>query len=328
MSITMNKKTIIIISIAAGVALLVAVLVLVNTPGSSGPGANDRQKHINSLMKFMTDENAMEIDPDKIEKFEINEAKIIQNVILEKTTVCSGEDVMVTVVGHNPNGSDASLAYRIGDKRGNPAIIRFNNPGKREFSVIVQDEGSHVDFKEMEVDVVDCPDRAQLVVEGKLAGLKSEEAEFEVVKKSGIDEQCTYEWDFGDGQKTSGKYGYITHSYALRDQKAIQSTFTVRVKATDGGGRTAEGRCSVSLPNIHYMSSLLNDSIIPAPVRELSRHERPGLRSPGLLQEHIRCRCILLRRSNRGPALRIIGEQFSSKDQPGEPHGCFPHISR
>lgn len=280
MAFTMSKKSIALVSIAAGFLLLVVILVLVRSDDPSGTDGGDRQKHFNSLMKFMTDESEMEIDPEKIEKFDITEAKIIQNVILEKTTVCAGEDFMVTVAGQNPNGSDASLAYRIGDRRGNPAILRFMKPGKREFYVIAQDSGSHVDFREVEINVVECPDRAQLIVEGKLAGLKSEEAEFEVVKRSGIGESCTYEWDFGDGSKKSGVYGYVTHNYALRDQKSIQSSFTVTVKASDTDGRTAEGRCSISLPNIHFMSSLLNDSIIPAqyesfPALKGSRYEVP-----------------------------------------------------
>lgn len=281
MPITIDKKkTLIVIGAAAAVILIIILYALVSKPDSADGNPGEKQKHINSLFNFMTDVSEMKIDPDKIEKFEINQAKIIQDVILEKKTVCSGEDFLVTVVGHNPNGSDANLAYRVGDARGNPAIIRFIKPGKREFYVVVQDEGSHIDFKKVDINVVDCPDRVQLVLEGKLASLKSEEAEFEVVKKTGIGERCTYEWDFGDGSKTNGTYGYITHNYALRDQKAFQSAFTVTVKATDSEGRTATGRCSISLPNTHYISSLLNDAIIPAqynsfPVLKGSYYEVP-----------------------------------------------------
>ncbi len=281
MAITMDKKkAVIVISAAVAVAVIIILFVLINRPDSADSKPVDRQKHINSLFNFMTDESEMKIDPDKIEKFEINQAKIIQDVILEKKTVCSGEDVLVTVAAQNPNGSDANLAYRVGDTRGNPAVIRFIKPGKREFYVVVQDEGSHIDFKKVDINVVDCPDRVQLVLEGKLASLKSEEAEFEVVKKTGIGERCTYEWDFGDGSKATGTYGYITHNYALRDQKAFQSTFTVKVNATDSDGRTATGRCSISLPNTHYISSLLNDAIIPAqynsfPVLKGSYYEVP-----------------------------------------------------
>ncbi len=279
MAVTMDKKQIVLIS-AAALAGIIIILFFVSRHGSDNGKPTDKQKHINSLFNFMTDESEIKIDPDKIEKFEINQAKIIQDVILEKKTVCSGEDFLVTVVGHNPNGSDANLAYRIGDMRGNPVILRFNKPGKREFYVIAQDGGSHVDFKPVKIDVVDCPDKLQLVVTGKLSNLKSEEAEFEVVKKSGIGERCTFEWDFGDGSKTTGSYGYTTHNYALRSQKAFQSTFTVTVKAIDQEGHTATGRCSISLPNTHYISSLLNDAIIPAryesfPVLKGSYYEIP-----------------------------------------------------
>ncbi len=281
MVINMDKKKVVIASIAgSALIILIIVLALINKKDSNDNDPADKQKHINSLFNFMTDENAIKLDPDRIEKFEINQAKIIQDVILEKKTVCSGEDVLVTVIGHNPNGSDANLAYRIGDMRGNPAVLRFKKPGKREFYVVAQDGGSHVDFKPVEIDVIDCPDRIQIVLEGKLSSLKSEEAEFEVVKKTGIGERCSYEWDFGDGSKTSSTYGYITHNYALRNQKAFQSTFTVKVKATDDEGRTATGRCSISLPNTHYISSLLNDAIIPAqynsfPVLKGSCYEAP-----------------------------------------------------
>jgi hypothetical protein len=280
LAINIDKKKAVIASIAGAVVIVLIIIALINGKGSADRNQAEKQKQINSLFNFMTGEGEIKIDPDKIEKFEVTQAKIIQDVILEKKTVCSGEDVLVTVVGHNPNGSDANLAYRISDTRGNPAILRFIKPGKREFYVVAQDGGSHVDFKPVVIDVVDCPDKIQLVLEGKLASLKSEEAEFEVVKKTGIGERCTYEWDFGDGSKTTGAYGYITHNYALRDQKAFQSTFTATVKATDSEGRTATGRCSISLPNTHYISSLLNDAIIPAqynsfPVLKGSYYEVP-----------------------------------------------------
>lgn len=251
-------------SMPAVALIAVIAIIFMVAGGPAGRKEKEKQKQLNNVFNFMTQEEEFKPENENIDRYEISREKIIQEIKLEKTTVCAGEDVMVTVTGRNPGGDDGNLVYRIGNIRGNPAILRFNRTGTREFYVVARNEGTGIDFKKVEIEVVDCPGKAFLVVDGKLASLKSEEAEFEVLKKSGIGNQCTYEWKFGDGSTAKSDHGFTTHNYALRDQKSFQSSFTITVTATDTEGRSATGRCSISFPNIHYFSSMMNDMIIPA----------------------------------------------------------------
>ena len=266
----MKRKYLII-----GIFIVIAVSLLFfffwnDSPSTSDdPSAGDKEKlsQLHDIFQFMSpgkdSQPVQEFDPNKVNTYEIEEANIIKDVIVEKNPVCINEDFMVKVIARNPNGPDEHLVYRIQNKLGNPAILRYTKAGMKEFYVVVRDEGKHIDFKKVQITVRECPGKAAVVLYSRLHSLKPETAQFEVINQEGLVGKCTYEWDFGDHKRMKTVTGYTEHSYATRDQTTLQSSFLVKVKITDSLNQTASGRTTVSFPNIHYLSKLMGSAVLP-----------------------------------------------------------------
>ncbi|TAL34499.1 MAG: hypothetical protein EPN93_12330 [Spirochaetes bacterium] len=262
----MTRKNILIIAVAA-VAIILGIIL---TRGEKDPAEDKKSaksKEYAGLLDFLTapdnEPESKEVNPDEVPSYEIEEAKIIKDVIVEKDPVCSGEDFKVTVVAHNPNGPDKHLVYRIGDKMGNPAILRFTQPGTREFYVVARDEGKHIDHRVVQVQVQDCPGKPVVVLKARMHHTIPETGMFEVTSEKGLTGTCTYEWDFGDGKKTTTNTGYATHTYADRVQSELQSSYVISLKVTDSLNKAVDIRASLSFPNIHYISKLMGQPILP-----------------------------------------------------------------
>ncbi|MBN1531032.1 MAG: PKD domain-containing protein [Spirochaetes bacterium] len=237
------------------------------TSDDASGGEKEKLSRLHSLFQFMDSDNesrpVQEFHPDNVKTYQIEKANLIRDVIIEKNPVCVNEDFMVRVIAKNPNGPDEHLVYRIQNKLGNPAILRYTRAGLKEFYVVVRDEGMHIDFKKVQVNVLDCPGRNAVILRGRLHNLKSETAQFEVTSQEGLAGKCTYLWDFGDKKKATTSTGYVEHSYATREQRTLQSSFLVTVKVIDSLHQTAIGRTTISFPNIHYLSRLMGSAVLP-----------------------------------------------------------------
>ncbi len=212
-----------------------------------------------------------------VNTYEIERANLIRDVIIEKNPVCTNEDFLVTVIAKNPNGKDEHLVYRIQNKMGNPAILKYSKPGKREFYIVVRDEGKHIDFKKVSVTVKECRDRLTVSLYSRLHNLKPETALFEVTNQERLAGKCTYTWDFGDGTTATTDTGYVEHNYGEREQDALQSSFLVTVKVTDSQGQTGTGRTTVSFPNVHYLTKLMGSPVLPVIYDQFPRVTDTGI---------------------------------------------------
>jgi len=262
-----DRKNLVRLGIPALVVIVLAALYLRGRNEESPTREGRRADRYTGLFRFMTfspdDETTLPLDPSKIDTYEIEEEKFIQRVVVEKDPVCTGEDFMVTVEASNPNGPDANLVTRIGNRPGNPAVLRFTRAGDREFYVVVRDEGKHIEYRKVTVKVRDCPDRPSVALRASLHATRPETGEFEVTETKGLSAPLSYEWDFGDGTTRKSAAGYAMHNYALREQNRFLSSFLARVTVTDGKRNRAEGRATLSLPNIHYVSKMMGSPIIP-----------------------------------------------------------------
>ncbi|HQQ49777.1 MAG TPA: hypothetical protein PLZ29_01160, partial [Spirochaetota bacterium] len=164
------KRIYIIIGIIAAVILVFIFLIHTNNDKSNNDDPSKNQSLLN-IFQFMSQQEQSEelppVDPEKVETYEIEQANFIKDIILEKNPVCAGEDFKVTVIAKNPFGSDAHLVYRISNKLGNPAIMRFNKAGQREFYVTVRDEGKHIDMRKVQITVVECADKPLVVLSAR-----------------------------------------------------------------------------------------------------------------------------------------------------------------
>lgn len=264
----MNPKIKRIIALAAPLVLLALLLAYLTRPvkttsGEGTPGEKGVLNLLNFINSSGDEEKPADFDPSRIKTYEIEEEKFIKSVAIEKNPVCAGEDFMVTVALANPNGPLSSLVTRIGNQSGNPAILRFERGGEREFYIVVRDEGKHIEFRKMTINVQECPDKPIVHLQARLHSTLADTAEFEVLEQKGLSGKCVYNWDFGDGIYLKTETGTAQHNYAKREQNQFLSTFTVKVTVTDALNKQAMGRASVSLPNIHYISRMMGSPSIP-----------------------------------------------------------------
>ncbi|HXK65896.1 MAG TPA: hypothetical protein PK348_06490, partial [Spirochaetota bacterium] len=126
------KRTYIITGIIIFCIAAFVLILSVNKSNQQDDTSSKTQSLLN-VFQFMSAPEPQEeippVDPEKVETYEIEQANFIKEIILEKNPVCAGEDFKVTVIAKNPFGPDAHLVYRISNKLGNPAILRFTKAG-------------------------------------------------------------------------------------------------------------------------------------------------------------------------------------------------------
>jgi hypothetical protein len=187
-------------------------------------------------------------------------APIIDEVLVEKDEVCSGEENLITVRAHTPNGTDAFLHYVIGSESGPQVPLRaFLGPdGKVEMPKIrvfgQKNAATEIDIPPYRVK--DCrPARMVTVVPRLLPNTQDEyELQARILETSPKDgpgaerfEPVSYTWKFGDGSEETTKVPRVIHSYEARSHERMVSNFLVAVEVKDSSGATLKGRRSLEI---------------------------------------------------------------------------------
>ncbi len=251
--------------IALGVLIIVGALVYIRPNEKKSPEKEEIRKSYSMgdyLMMMSSDKVDKSFDASGIKPYEVKRTPFIRNVILEKNTVCVGEDFLVTIESNDPEGRDADLISSIGPSMGNPVIMRFTIPGKHKIIATVRDF-KRIDTKVEEIEVVECSSKPAVYLEARLHPFRMEEGEFEVMKLQNLKGNCTYEWDFGDGKSTTTTRGYTTHNYGLRDQKRFNTSYMVKVTVTDEKQVSVTARASLDFPNIQWISGHMGSMSVP-----------------------------------------------------------------
>jgi hypothetical protein len=89
------------------------------------------------------------------------------------------------------------------------------------------------------------------------------EVDYEIVEKTGLEGDCTYEWDFGDGKGVTTTAGIVSHNYGDREQKSYTSTFMTKVTITDEKGTGVTARTNITFANIQWLSTRMGTTVIP-----------------------------------------------------------------
>ncbi len=193
---------------------------------------------------------------------------IVDEVRVEKAEVCSGEDNLITVRAHTPDGNDAYLHYTVGDGTGQRIPVRVwrnDADGSYELprvTVFTRDNVS-VTVPVPAYRVKDCePERLVHVMSRRQPNT---DADFEflaqVVDKPGAPGQprtppfvpVRYVWTFDDAatQTTSGPM--VSHTLASgAGTTSLYDQHLVRVDVYDAAGRKETGRSSLQLLNTSF----------------------------------------------------------------------------
>ncbi len=198
-------------------------------------------------------------------------APIIDKIIVEKPEVCEGEENLITIEAHSPDGNDAGLRYLVHGTAGRSVPLRtrdnVEDPDAPPRSVlVVSDNGSTTSAPIPPYEIKRCAASARLRVRHFLLPNSTAEYRFEAKMIAGVSPgqprpakfeladftPVRFEWDFGDGQQTTTREPYIEHSYELRDQRTFYTYHLVKVTAFDERGRVVVGRDALEIMNPAY----------------------------------------------------------------------------
>ena len=251
--------------VAVGSILLIGLVLVLRGGGEKESALADKDpaSAMNFYMNlFSSSDGKPDIDPSKVDTFEVERKNFIRKVHLEKETVCAGDDFEVRVDARDPDGREKDLVFKVAEKVGNPVILKYYGEGTHDIVVTVRDY-TRIDTKTVTVNVVNCPDRPLVFMKAVPHPMRPDEGEFEVIKLEGFSGRTSYLWDFGDGSTKKTDTGYATHNYFAREQKRFHSTFTVKVTVTDEKNASATARATIDFPNVQWISSQMGAAAIP-----------------------------------------------------------------
>jgi hypothetical protein len=202
------------------------------------------------------------VKPEPAKKV-LSDLPIIDEILVEKPSVCQGEDNLITVRAHTENGTDASLHYSIGTGTGNPFPLRtWSHPDSARIPGpvvrVFNGDGKVTVAPVPKYEVRDCVLSRVLNVTAALRPNTS--SEFTVTASvaeppaTGRTRRTSFTparflWDFGDGAKETTADNVVVHSYEDRPQSGLQSDFLVTAHAVAVDGTELVGRTTLSLRN-------------------------------------------------------------------------------
>ncbi len=256
-----------------GSVIILAIIVNLATRKDPESRHRDKTNRKADFIRQMSNEEWKEagIDPSEINVTDIEMTDMIDEVVVEKNPVCSGEDFMVSVKASNPRGKTDTLNYRIAGKKGNPVILNYKAPGEKNIHVFVRGDVALLDHKTSPVRVVRCENKPAARLKSVFSDNRLSEVDFEVVDMQGLEGDCVFEWDFGNGKSAKTTIGAVNCNYGDREQKSFTSTFIAKVAIIDEKGVKVVARNEVTFPNIQWINSRMGSPAIPITYDRIAR---------------------------------------------------------
>jgi hypothetical protein len=182
---------------------------------------------------------------------------IIDEISVEKSHVCAGEENLVTVRAHTPDGLDDSfLRVSVGSSVGFQVPVVVNpspERSERPRVYVAGRDGTLVDAPLPDYKVDDCKVPRRVIMRMRIMPNTEDEVElYAQVLGVGTREPFvakSWRWTFGDGTTTTTSTPIATHDYGRRPQDALESHFLVTATAVGENGETVTGRHPVALLN-------------------------------------------------------------------------------
>lgn len=225
-------------------------------------------------------------------------APVVDEVTLEKTEVCEGEENLVTVRAHTPDGTDPFLHYTIGGRLGPRVPLRswIADDGE-EPKLQIQVFGKNNVVTTVDVPaftVKACKPKRMALITSNLRANTWGEFEFEVklMENPGPDNASfvpfqprRYEWTFGDGQTATTEGPSVTHNFEDRKQDAMFSNLLVEVKVYGNDEQPVLGRTSIQLLNPAF-EDLATKGVVTLLVQLTPRF--PEMGDDGVVRQKVR----------------------------------------
>ena len=193
---------------------------------------------------------------------------VIDEVLVEKPEVCSGEENLITVRAHTVNGTDAFLHYVVDGAMGSsvPLKLLLGADGRVEGQHVISVFGrtnTAVTVPVPEYKVKDCQPERVVAVESHVQPNSWSDLEFGArivtlpppnpgVALEGSHKAfvaASYAWSFGDGETATTSGPFVTHDFGRRAQDTLYSYFAVQVDVRSADGELLSGRTTLPLIN-------------------------------------------------------------------------------
>ena len=193
---------------------------------------------------------------------------VIDEILVEKPDVCSGEEDLISVRAHTTNGTDAFLHYVIDGQMGSSVALRmWAGDHRQQHSVQVFGRtNTPVTVPVPEIRIKDCQPAWIAALEHRLRPNSWSDFEFhaKVLPAPRSDapntrerppsetkafEATSYDWSFDDGTSLTTRSSTATHDYERRSQDALYSYFVVHVTVHSRDGAQVEARTTLPLLN-------------------------------------------------------------------------------
>jgi hypothetical protein len=223
-------------------------------------------------------------------------APLIDDISVEKREVCEGEENLISLRAHTPDGSDAFLHYSVGGRQGQRIPVRswIADDGETpKLEVRVFGRNGKVTVAQVPpFTVKPCKPARSAFITSRIRANTWSEFEFEVkLAESALPEGGTpfqprsYEWSFGDGETLTTQTPYALHNYEGRKQDAMFSHLLVEVKVRGDGGEPVVGRTALQLVNPAF-EDLATKGVVTLLVQLTPRF--PELGSDGVVRQKVR----------------------------------------
>ena len=204
---------------------------------------------------------------------------VIDEIVLEKKEVCSGEENLITVKSHTTNNTDPFLHSVIDGHQGSswPVTLWKDDDGNilGQHTVTVFGRGNVATTVPLpQYEVMDCRPTYLAAIQQRVRSNTWSDFEFnarvvgipraptEADRKRGAPpppvpkpfKPVAFTWNFGDGQSATTLTPITEHDYEGRPQNTLYSYYVVGVSIRGAKGETATGRLTLSLINPAFES--------------------------------------------------------------------------
>jgi hypothetical protein len=187
---------------------------------------------------------------------------VIDRILVEKPEVCEGEENLITVEAHAPNrADDPHLHYLVAGQPGARVVVRGSASPRAlaQAKVIVFGRDRTATSADLPPFVVK-PCQVDHVLLLLRRALPNRDAEYELTAR--VDplgararfQAVRYEWDLGDGTRSTTAAPVETHDYSHRPQDRLRAEFLVSVTAVSATGARVQGRTTLELLNPSFES--------------------------------------------------------------------------
>lgn len=226
-------------------------------------------------------------------------APVIDEITVEKQEVCEGEENLISVRAHTPDGTDEYLHYSIGGRQGPRAPVRSwiaDDSEKPKLEVLVFGKDNVTTRMEVPAFTVKpCKPTRMALVTFNLRANTWGEYEFDVKLVENPPpgnvsvlpfKPRSYEWNFGDGETATTDVPHLIHSYENRKQEGMYTNFLIEVKVQGSTGEEpVVGRTSLQLLNPVF-EDLSTKGVVTLLVQLTPRF--PEMGSDGVVRQKIR----------------------------------------